>query len=601
MFHFPIPPDTLVTRQIECVSCKEIFTVAEDYAATTDTRSKHWRMPSENPVYTELNHNPEIMRQRVYPLPRQTPRQHTGPIPTWETSQRTHVTCPRCGADNRNWMRLAYAPPSAFFLQTMTQWLQRYWLVLVGLVVSLTIAGVLVYREMPGGHLAAYGPMISAVLLVGLIPIFTIPGQWRREREHKIVRKYNKSLPFYRRIAPGWMTGSLIIFVFLFLLPGFLYLLLPSIISTVKSDETLTARIDRTLTMLNPEDMENMQNEAPHKLIPLQNALTSLQQTQRGVQFLCNPAAVSTFIGKLDGVAQLNTDAHTAELIDEAKTYLRMLQADANGTGCNQNLVSQTMLSLGNLYQYVFNACNDDPVNVSVCDNDALVSLMHDLQMAGDPSSLMFAGTLSEEIATTLKQARAMTRETTNPTLLSLITQEVDVIENSIKAANGQVSNTPGKAAMLNTWVKSVGLSGIVAVVTAVTAVNIYIGRINQHLPRPVCHSVSRLTRIVLREAKHSLKINGHFGQIEWEEAYRNPEGGIVLNGYLCPPLNGDPADQPKYIRAMRYHLYSDLWGRIVIAEGHSVRISPSVHQAWENQPPAVPEFNRLFVNQEQS
>jgi hypothetical protein len=601
MFHFPMPPDTLVTRQIECVSCKEIFTVAEDYAAATDGRSKHWRMPSENPVHTELNDNPEIMRQRVYPLPRQTLNQDTGPIPTWESSQRTHVTCPRCGADNRNWVRLAYAPPSAFFFQTLTQWLQRYWLVLVGLVVSLTIAGILVYREKTGGHLAVYGPMISAVLLVGLIPIFTIPAQWRREREHKIVSKYNKSLPFYKRIAPGWMTGSLILFVFLFVLPGFLYLLLPSIIGAVKSEETLTARIDRTLTILDPDNIEEVQNNDPNRLIPLQNALTSLQQTQRGVQFLCSPVAVSTFIGKLDGVAQLNTDAHAAELIDEARTYLRMLQTDANGTGCNQNLIFQTMLSLGELSQYVFNTCSANPADASICDNDALVSLIHDLQMAGDPGSLMFAGTLSEEIETTLKHARAMARETTDPALLSLITQEVDVIETIIKTANGQVNNAPGKAAILNTWAKVVGLSGIVAMVTAVAAVNIYIDRINQHLPRPVCHSVSRLTRIVLREAKHSLKINGHFEQIEWEEASRNPEGGIVLSGYLCPPLNGDPADQPKYIRAMRYHLYSELWGRIVIAEGRSVRISPSVHQAWERQTTDVQELNRLFVNQEQS
>jgi hypothetical protein len=604
MFQFPSFPDTLVTRQIECVSCKEIFTVAEDYAAVKDERSDHWRMPSENPSHTEMNHNSEIMRQRVYPLPRQTPGRAASSIPTWNDSLRTYVNCPRCGADNRNWVRLAYAPPSASFFQTLRQRLQRYGLVVVGLLISLGLAGALILKGVQNEHLTVYIPMIIAVLLVGLIPILSITGQWRQEREHKIISKYNKSLPFYASISPAWKQGIFLIVIFLFVLPFLFYLLLPAAIDSLKPEKTLVNRIDQVLATLDPEMIEEAQQTNAAELIPLKNALTSLQRVRGDAAFLCDPSTVLMLVQRLEGVKQLGVDAVTTKFINDALNDLNALQASTNPEACKADEGINALLSLEKVYQHKLNVCDNTIGRApDLCANESLNSLMHDLQIASDPSYMMVEGTLSEEIIATLKYARIMARERPNQLAQTRIGQELQVIEetlDSVRAGDEAEEDVPDRTEMLNTWFKFVGLSGIVAVVTAVAAVDMYIGRINQHLPRPVCHSVSRLTRIVLREAKHSLKINGHFEQIEWEEAYRNPEGGIVLRGYLCPPLNGDPADQPKYIRAMRYYLYSDLWGHIVVAEGRSVRVSPSIHQAWEQRTAAVrgAELNRLFVNE---
>ncbi|MBK7176724.1 MAG: hypothetical protein IPH82_05985 [Chloroflexi bacterium] len=64
MFQFPSPPDTLVTRQVECVCCRELFTVAEDVVNLTPGLSEFWRMSPDQ--YTDIrqrfdpsaNHNP---------------------------------------------------------------------------------------------------------------------------------------------------------------------------------------------------------------------------------------------------------------------------------------------------------------------------------------------------------------------------------------------------------------------------------------------------------------------------------------------------------------------------------------------------------------
>ncbi len=170
-------------------------------------------------------------------------------------------------------------------------------------------------------------------------------------------------------------------------------------------------------------------------------------------------------------------------------------------------------------------------------------------------------------------------------------------LEKVIKRANDGPDTLPGTATMLNTWLKYVGLSCLVAVITAVVATQIYTSKISSHLPQPLSYSLSRLTRVVLWEARHTLEINGHFDHIEWNEAYRTIDGGITLRGHLCPPNNSNRLPE-KYVRATCYTLRSDLWGHIIFAEAKSIRVTPSIIQEWhEHEKKTKDNLNNLFVN----
>ncbi|MCZ7667077.1 MAG: hypothetical protein M5U34_07580 [Chloroflexi bacterium] len=55
---------------------------------------------------------PQQTRQLVRPLMRATPEFGETSWDRWPAHRETAVNCPRCGTDNRNWLRLAYARPA---------------------------------------------------------------------------------------------------------------------------------------------------------------------------------------------------------------------------------------------------------------------------------------------------------------------------------------------------------------------------------------------------------------------------------------------------------------------------------------------------------
>lgn len=115
MFPLPSPPDTLVVRQLECVCCKEKFAIAEDYPRANGAAGQFWRLPPDQPARTTLRYEADRQRRTVIPQPRSAPDAEPEIILNRERSKRSHLNCPRCGADNRNWLNLLLtenAPPA---------------------------------------------------------------------------------------------------------------------------------------------------------------------------------------------------------------------------------------------------------------------------------------------------------------------------------------------------------------------------------------------------------------------------------------------------------------------------------------------------------
>lgn len=603
MVRFPKAPDTFVTLHIQCVSCNELFVVAEDEA--NSTKQENWRTPKNGSGKTQLHKRPEHSHKLIRPLGRMDAEFTEDGWGEWQKHSETAVNCPRCGTDNRNWMRLAYAPNPGNQFEKLKETLNKSWLLWISLLVTGFLLLRLFFRSFEKGdspilyvrdtqNWFVYALMIVIIILGTVIPIVSLPNQWRTVRIHKIISKYDKTRPFYKNISPILGQGIAYLILFIFVIPTLVYILLPMTTGFLQKETPLVERFDQALIDLDRENIETLQKTEPNELIPAQNAVASMQTLMPNNLFFCEPTAIDTTLANLRDVSSQNISAETAVRVDSAIFYFEKLQTQAQNGTCNPETVAQAILPLGELYSQSWQNCIDGNSTDPICSNPAVVTIIEYLQHKADPGALSLTA-LTDEIKYTLQEARIFALQTNNPQVIAQIESELSTIEKVIKRANDGRETLPGNASMLNTWLKYVGLSCLVAVITAVVATIIYESRISRHLPQPLCYSLSRLTRVVLWEARHTLEINGQFDRIEWNQALRNRNGGITLRGHLCPPTNGQP--HGKYVRAMSYTLISDLWGHIIAAEARPIRVSPSILQAWEEHETQTKKtMDKLFI-----
>ena len=564
MFHFPQAPDTLVTRQIECVSCKEVFIISEDYAQPGPQKSDHWRMPSEQPAHTELHHHPEPTHQPVLPFARTTPNQAPSLTLTWNRSQRTFINCPRCGTDNRNWLRLAYAPPPGNWKERLSSRTSRFGLTGLSYAVTLFLLLRLLWRESIHNNLIAYGLLLVIMVLGTLIPIMAITGQWRKVRTHKIVSKFDKTQPFYNQISPTLKQGVFYFVLFVLMIPFLIYILLPRATNTFIKEKPLVERIDQALVQLNQESLLALQLEENNSLAPTENALVSMQSLMHKSLFLCNPAAIDTVLTNLRDINAQSLSPETAVRVENAIYNLNKLQTQMQTGTCDPTLVTNALFPLSTLYAEAWQKCAAASASETAqdpdCNDPAVAGLVTYLQKVSDPGAPLFLGTLADEIKLTLQEARMLVQETNDPAVIARIESELAVIEKAIDHANNGSNTAPGTSTMLNTWMKYVGLACLIAVITAVASTEIYVGRINQHLPKPICSSIPNMTRVVQWEIGRSLESLEELREVEWMDARRNRQGGIILEGLRRAP---NETATGNYVRAQRYIVTSDMWGCI--------------------------------------
>ena len=111
-----------------------------------------------------------------------------------------------------------------------------------------------------------------------------------------------------------------------------------------------------------------------------------------------------------------------------------------------------------------------------------------------------------------------------------------------------------------------VGLSTFVSVFMTMHALKGFVEHIDGMLPRPIFSSVADMTRVTIWEAKRSLQIGNNMGHIQWVEATRNGTGGIDLIGLHRAEPELDRNNNPLHpkVRAQRYVIQTDMWGRIL-------------------------------------
>lgn len=584
MYRIPEPPKTLVTRQIECVSCKELFVVSEDNPNARE-RSVEWRLPSEDQSEIQLRYAPDRTRRPVTPVPHSIPTEEPARVVT-QRHQKVPVNCPRCGADNRNWLRIMADSPG----RSLSNYLQYYWqnlkLVYIGwalTAVLLLVAFVhLIILDSPIWHWS----ILLFILVAGFLPIYILQKQWRTLREYKILPRAQRS-----NLTPTIVTviGFLsLVFVlpllFLFIFPGTLqraaaWLSPPEEITSV-------ARIDQILRQVQalPDD----------ELTPLENGTNSLTNLLEQHSWRCGQTAVAAALTKLQNqLEEAKTTPEREKLLQKAIEDIQALQ-NLDDLNCKDELVTNAVSSITALQDFDTEACNKSnettptppptPVATStpaatplpkeiVCNNSLANTLeMLKKQLADDDENP--SGELAVRFPETLRRVRNIVQKSQNVAVKEWVNNDLNAFETYL--SEKEIPD-PAQTRLdfVGLWYIYIFLACIISLTTGFIAVHAYVGRVAAQLPHPIFHSLANMTRVVVWEAKHALEINGDTSNIQWSCVGRNEQGGIILQGLYrasSPLITGNA---PTRVRAQLYTINTDIWGRIESADIQAVLVPP--------------------------
>ena len=223
MLDLPDLPIVLNTRHITCVRCKEKFAVTEGRRTW-----RQWRQLPDEPLNIRLRHEEARQQQPIVPPPLTEPQQRAAPQNFTESrladlSLLADVNCPRCGADNRNWLTLN----DAANIPQLQLWRRRFPGVFsagyLGLA-FMALALVLIFlMDIHLGKAAVLLLFIPAAI-VGVI--WEITREWRALRENNHVRHILPKAKSKEREL--WIRGGALVFLFTIVFPIIFFSLTPT-------------------------------------------------------------------------------------------------------------------------------------------------------------------------------------------------------------------------------------------------------------------------------------------------------------------------------------------------------------------------------------
>lgn len=498
MFHTPRPPHVLTTLQVECVACKQSFLVAETDPNAKSTQDDQWRLVSSAQSYVSLRYTEDSVSQPTKPPPRphtqrETPLLSPPPGHNHDDNENENenkdnaLNCPRCGADNRNWLRLWHVADDG----RSFPWLHKFRPAALGLALVVLLTLILVIRSYDDYQLGDLGVLAVAVLLAGALPCYFGTKAWPALRDYKNSRGY---LPKQRPFSPPLRNILIIGAIFIVILPGFLYVVMP-------------LAFDVAGELISPTSQPTL------------------------------PQRINNVIDDLGPVLQDPPDDKTTRAEDAVGTLERLLRLTP-GEGADLHQRSQVALAA----------------------------------------------------------AREAVKQWPESELTADIAAEISTLEKFINDAKPPRIDT----AFLKTWFKYTLTSHVLASLFALLAVSQYVGKVNRQLPRPIFHSVSDMVRVVQWEVQRSLEVDGDMRHVQWMNVARNEVGGVDMVGlYRAAPEFVDGRPVGRTVRAQRYEIMADPWGRLLYAEVRDVRaplsaVSPEHAMAADQWPAPQPVNNQL-------
>ena len=222
MFNLPDYPDVYTTRHITCVSCKEKFAVTEGNQSLR-TQDNRWRVLSNETSNISLRQEDNRQQRPVVPQPFQIPAEAESsaflqqrPVPFTPVP----IHCPRCGADNRNWLVLQNTNLLGSWRTFSKRFpLSSYALLLAALFAFLALL-------IPMYWLKVLSLVVSIPLAVWLLNL-DLTSKWNKLRESRHVAKVKDDAPDVERQL--WTRGFAWLFLASFALPLLIFALLPRV------------------------------------------------------------------------------------------------------------------------------------------------------------------------------------------------------------------------------------------------------------------------------------------------------------------------------------------------------------------------------------
>ena len=213
MLKLPPPPQTFTTRQINCVVCSEQFTVSADSPFRVQ-RPAVWGQP-----------------RRGSPATGNSARSNTAR----PENNSELINCPRCGADNRNWLYILMPhDPHAVstFLSRAENKVRR-----AGLRFSLAVGGILViflllmpitlWLGLAGGlDIGRIGIVLVFMGMAAVVPAAVLTTEWRHLRLERHLREI---MPPHRSVKQQMRVQGLALFaLFTLIFPLLAVLIVPA-------------------------------------------------------------------------------------------------------------------------------------------------------------------------------------------------------------------------------------------------------------------------------------------------------------------------------------------------------------------------------------
>jgi hypothetical protein len=574
MFRFPDPPELLTSHQIQCISCKHTLRVSEDTPQRKGVRSKRWHV-----------HQAQEEAQRL--------ANSGGTNATHANSHPYHhIICPRCGAENDNWLYVSQNRPSFF----SSKFLRASWpfAALLGLAMFVAMAaGVWVYDQRASSYGIAF---FLIILLAAFLPFLLIPGQWQKVREYNYFQEIFAKPEDGRQWSPVEKTAvSLWLFCSL-ALPTFLVLLkiipllgaeppppdrvtqltqqLPALIAATSEEKQGAIRHPLEDILEREYQQKNQcQGNSFHVVEQNINALLMTEFSEEARKFLTQAQTDVTTMKMDTAACQKAAVIGLTDTLNEA----RMIQQDLGTTQASPEDCAQ---KIQDYYKLVLKDLNG-------CQVAMLEQIISELRAMETSFTFSAPGTIDDLSSQAMKVAYDLSDQKD---------RFPDELEKNITTLENLVRPPQLKATLVlyAKWILLTGVVSFLACVFALWTVNYIVQMVDPHLPRPVFHRVSRMVQAVSWDIKHALTLNGHALHVEVRSVSRLEQGGISLNGLLTVEGDGSPEATSRGRGVGRpFTVKTDRWARFV--EGSLTNILSSTasapHGTSSFSQPGTPEI----------
>ena len=556
MIDLPDLPLVFTTRQIECISCREHFSIAEEFITANQQTDQHeevqppWRLPPDHHPNTQLRFHETRFLRSIIPQTRAEP--NPGSLrPFLERNNDTYVNCPRCGADNRNWLQITNLPRGRSVLYKMTGvrvsalHLLITAIVLVVLsVVFIAILGITLGRDVS----FAFVPPVAALTI-----LFILAATITAFSDRLFKRVDNGGLVTFGTFASQILALAAFLLyasvhadrVLSHAVPlGVVTFLAGLIPALFISDEWRRVLDSRRLRRFLPQVPQR--DRFPIALrIGLISFIIFAFVLPLAVYWLF-PLGLSFFFDRIDPEPRLTPQ----QSIEALQTSIEEWRSQSDSPEAADE-------SLEELLRASEEFLTSLPAALSQV--ESVEGIIRELE-AQDPN-------IPEEL-------RGIVQDTTDN-----LSQYVDENRSLLSAEPEPSVPFEFPRAFLFLWIAFVGTSSLTVTLLSAWALEIFVARVDAQVPPPIFHSVANMTRVVVWEAKHALEIRGNMEHVQWMDVRRNDLGGIDLSGLHrdLPTFDAEGTVTSDRVRAQRYAISTDRFGRIVQARIGDVNVPYAV------------------------